>query len=69
MSYGGGYGGSRGGGYGGANGGYSNGYVTIKASTQLATWELETILQPIPMGMSILGLELKSMFARLLPIL
>ncbi len=33
------------------------GTVTIKATTLLAIPELETILQPIPTGMTILGLE------------
>lgn len=45
------------------------GTVTIKAITLPATLELETILQPIPTGMIILGLELKSKFARRLPVL
>lgn len=40
------------------------GTVTIKATTLLAMSELETILQPIPTGTTILGLELKSKFAR-----
>ena len=45
------------------------GMVTIKAITLAATLELETILQPIPTGMIILGLDLKSKFARRLPVL
>lgn len=40
------------------------GMVTIKATSPLATPVLETILQPIPTGMNIQGLELKSKFAR-----
>lgn len=39
------------------------GTVTTKATSPLATPVLETILQPIPTGMNILGLELKSKFA------
>lgn len=39
------------------------GTVTIKTTSPLATPVLETILQPIPTGMNILGLELKSKFA------
>lgn len=45
------------------------GMVTIKATSLLATPVLETILQPIPTGMNILGLELKSKFARRLSLL
>ena len=40
------------------------GTVTIKATSPVATLVLETILQPIPTGMNILGLELKSKFAQ-----
>ena len=39
------------------------GTMIIKAITQMVMQELETILQPIPTGMIILGLELKSKFA------
>lgn len=39
------------------------GTVTIKAIPPLAIPVLETILQPIPTGMNILGLDLKSKFA------
>lgn len=36
------------------------GTMTVKETTLLAILELEAILQPIPTGMTILGLELKS---------
>ena len=44
------------------------GTAIIKATTLPAILELETILQPIPMGMIIQGLELKSKFARRLSV-
>lgn len=39
------------------------GMMTVKVAIQLDTQELETILQSTPMGMTILGLGLKSKFA------
>jgi hypothetical protein len=39
------------------------GTMTVKDIILLAILELGTILQPIPTGMTILGLELKSKFA------
>lgn len=39
------------------------GTMTIIAATQVDIQDLETILQPTPTGMTILGLELKSKFA------
>lgn len=39
------------------------GTMTITAATQVDIQDLETILQPTPTGMTILGLELKSKFA------
>lgn len=39
------------------------GTMTITAATQVDIQDLETILQPTPRGMTILGLELKSKFA------
>lgn len=40
------------------------GTMTATAATQVDIQELETILQPTPTGMTILGLELKFKFAR-----
>lgn len=45
-------------------GAIQTGTITIKIAIQVDIQELETILQPFPMGMSTLGLELKFKFTQ-----